>query len=156
MQNQELEYAGFWSRTWAMIIDTILIMLITVPSTVSIYGWSYFTDENLPLIAGPADFLISWVMPAIAVIVFWIVKQATPGKMAISAKIVDATTGQPATPAQLIGRYFAYLISMIPFCIGIFWIAFDRRKQGWHDKLAGTVVIKRVNAGPDPVRFSNR
>lgn len=139
-----------------MIIDTILIMLITVPSTVSIYGWSYFTDENLPLIAGPADFLISWVMPAIAVIVFWIVKQATPGKMAISAKIVDATTGQPATPAQLIGRYFAYLISMIPFCIGIFWIAFDRRKQGWHDKLAGTVVIKRVNAGPDPVRFSNR
>ncbi|MDP9942140.1 RDD family protein [Ectopseudomonas alcaliphila] len=156
MQNQEFEYAGFWSRTGAMLIDTFLIMLITVPLTISIYGWSYFTDENTPIIAGPADFLISWVMPAVAVIAFWITKQATPGKMAISAKIVDATTGQPATPAQLIGRYFAYLVSMIPLFIGIFWVAFDKRKQGWHDKLSGTVVIKKISTGPEPVRFSNQ
>ncbi|TRO12526.1 RDD family protein [Ectopseudomonas mendocina] len=155
MQHKDFEYAGFWVRTWAMIIDTILIMLVTVPLIVSLYGWGYFTNENTPIIAGPADFLITWVMPAIAVIAFWIIKQATPGKMAISAKIVDATTGQAASPAQLIGRYFAYLISMIPLFLGIFWVAFDKRKQGWHDKLSGTVVIKKINSGPEPVRFMN-
>ena len=155
MQNQGLEYAGFWARTGASIIDTILMMLITTPLLVSIYGWSYFTSEDLGIVAGPGDFLISWVLPAIAVILFWIFKQATPGKMAISAKIVDATTGEPASTAQLVGRYFAYFVSIVPLFLGLFWVAFDKRKQGWHDKLAGTVVIKKVNTGPEPVRFKN-
>ena len=154
MQDQGLEYAGFWVRTWASIIDTILMMLITFPLLISIYGWTYF-DEGKDLIAGPADFLISWILPAIVVIIFWMYKQATPGKMAVSAKIVDATTGQPASTAQLVGRYFAYFVSIIPLFLGIFWVAFDKRKQGWHDKLAGTVVIKKVNTGPEPVRFNN-
>ncbi|ONM43993.1 RDD family protein [Halopseudomonas pachastrellae] len=155
MESKQYEYAGFWARTGATIIDTILLLLITTPLLVSIYGWSYYTNESYGLIAGPADFLISWVIPAIAVIVFWIIKQATPGKMAISSKIVDATTGNPASPAQLIGRYFAYFISAIPLCLGIIWVAFDKRKQGWHDKLAGTVVIKKVSTGPEPVKFES-
>lgn len=154
MQDQAMEYAGFWVRTWASIIDTILMSLITFPLLISIYGWAYF-DEGKNLIAGPVDFLISWVLPAIVVVIFWMYKQATPGKMAVSAKIVDATTGQPASTAQLVGRYFAYFVSMIPLFLGVFWIAFDKRKQGWHDKLAGTVVIKKVNTGPEPVQFNN-
>ena len=56
-----------------------------------------------------------------------------------------STTGKPASPVQLIGRYFAYIVSMLPLCFGFFWVAFDKRKQGWHDKLAGTVVIKKIN-----------
>ena len=155
MESYEYEYAGFWARSGATIIDTILLLLITTPITVSIYGWSYYTDANIGIIAGPADFLISWVLPAIAVIVFWILKQATPGKMAISSKIVDATTGNPASPAQLISRYFAYFVSTIPLFLGIIWVAFDKRKQGWHDKLAGTVVIKKTNTGPEPVKFKS-
>lgn len=155
MQETELEYAGFWARTGAAIIDSILIMLITIPLLLSVYGWDYLESEQTGLIAGPADFLISWVLPAVAVIVFWVLKQATPGKMAISAKIVDATTGQPASTGQLVGRYFAYMVSTIPLFLGIIWVAFDKRKQGWHDKLAGTVVIKKVDTGPEPVRFHN-
>jgi uncharacterized RDD family membrane protein YckC len=155
MQNQGLEYAGFWARTGATIIDAILMMFISIPMLISIYGWAYFDTEKTGLIAGPADFLVSWVLPAVAVIMFWIFKQATPGKMAISAKIVDAATGQPASTTQLIGRYFAYFVAMLPLLIGIIWIAFDKRKQGWHDKLAGTVVIKIINTGPDPVNFNN-
>ena len=155
MQENEFEYAGFWVRTGAAIIDTVLIILITFPLLISIYGWEYFNGEKTGFIAGPADFLISWVAPAIAVIVFWIFKQATPGKMAVSAKIVDATTGQPASSAQLIGRYLAYFVAMLPLFIGIIWVAFDKRKQGWHDKLAGTFIIKNKNSGPDPVKFHN-
>ena len=154
MEITELEYAGFWVRAGASVIDTILVMIISFPLLIAIYGWAYFDSDKTGLIAGPADFLISWVLPAIAVILFWIYKQATPGKMAVSAKIVDASTGLPPSNAQMIGRYFAYFISIIPFMLGIFWVAFDKKKQGWHDKLAGTVVVKKINSGPEPVKFN--
>ena len=73
---------------------------------------------------------------------FWIKFQATPGKMLIASKIVDARTGNPPTKGQYVGRYLAYFISLLPLGLGFFWVAFDKRKQGWHDKLAGTVVIR--------------
>ncbi|HEV8094169.1 MAG TPA: RDD family protein, partial [Burkholderiales bacterium] len=93
MQQQNVEYAGFWIRVGAAIIDTLLIMAVLVPLLVAIYGWAYFDTANTGFFAGPADFLLSWVAPAVAVIVFWRYKQATPGKMALSIRIVDAATG---------------------------------------------------------------
>lgn len=149
MEENQLEYAGFWLRTAASIIDTILIMIITYPILVFIYGWAYLDSDKV--IAGPADFLLTVVFPAIAVIWFWSARQATPGKMAISARIVDAKTGGKPSTGQLIGRYFGYLVSIFPFFLGILWVAFDRKKQGWHDKLAGTVVIRQ--RGPESVSF---
>ena len=155
MQTSDYEYAGFWARVWATIIDTILLCIVTYPLLIWIYGLAYFDFDRTAFIAGPVDFLISWVFPTIAVVMFWIKKQATPGKMAISAIIVDATTGNKATAGQLIGRYFAYFISAIPLGLGMLWVAFDKRKQGWHDKLAGTVVIRQKQRGPTPVGFRN-
>lgn len=144
MQEQEREYAGFWIRTVATIIDSILIVLVTWPLLLAVYGWDYFESTATNLFAGPADFLISYVLPAIMIILFWMHKQATPGKMLVSAKIVDAKTGQPASTGQLIGRYFAYIVSTLPLMLGFIWIAFDPRKQGWHDKLAGTIVVREL------------
>ena len=95
-------------------------------------------------------------MPAIAIILFWIYRAATPGKMAISAKIVDVQTGGQPSTGQLVGRYFAYFISALPLGLGIFWVAFDKKKQGWHDKLAGTVVVRKINVGPESVAFENK
>ncbi len=86
MKEQEFEYAGFWVRVVATLIDTVLLVVITFPLLISIYGWAYF-DESTGFIAGSMDFLISWVFPAIAVILFWIYKQAIPGKMAVSARM---------------------------------------------------------------------
>lgn len=148
MQEKNVEYAGFWVRLVATIIDTLLLMALIFPLLVAIYGWAYFDAERTGFIAGPADFIISWVAPAVAVIVFWRYKQATPGKMALSILITDATTGSAPSTGQCVGRYFAYLVSMVPLFLGFIWIAFDRRKQGWHDKLAGTVVIRARNRGP--------
>jgi len=75
--------------------------------------------------------------------------------MAISAKIVDAKTGEQPSTAQFIGRYFAYFISVLPLCLGMVWVAFDMRKQGWHDKLAGTVVVRKNNS-VEPVKFTRQ
>ena len=73
--------------------------------------------------------------------------------MAVSARIVDAKTGGKPTTRQLIVRYLGYFVSTIPLGLGLLWVAFDPRKQGWHDKLAGTVVVRPRNRGPAAVSF---
>ena len=116
--------------------------MIIVPLLLWIYGIEFLLDVNSPLIAGPAHFLISYVFPAVATLVFWRYRQATPGKMLLNMKIVDAKTFGPPGSGQLFGRYFAYLVSMIPAFLGFLWIGWDSRKQSCHDKLARTVVIR--------------
>lgn len=145
VQEQNCTYAGFWIRAGATIIDTLLVILITWPILIFVYGWAYFDGEKTGLIAGPIDFLISWVMPIIVVILFWLKKQATPGKIAVSVRVVDARTGKTMSVTQSISRYFAYFVSFLPLGLGFLWVAFDKKKQGWHDKLAGTVVIKSTS-----------
>ena len=99
------------------------------------------------------DFVFSALVPALFVILFWVYKGATPGKMAISAKVVDAVTGGPPSTPRYIARYVGYLLSILPLGLGFIWIAFDKRKQGWHDKLSGTVVVRKK---PESVFFSRK
>lgn len=146
-------YAGFWVRVAASLIDTVLVLLITVPLLLAIYGVS--PPEMTGLAAVP-NILISYVAPAIAVIAFWVARQATPGKMAFGVRIVDAKTGNSLTVPQSIGRYLGYFVSTIPFGLGLIWVAFDPRKQGWHDKLAGTVVVRPSTRVPVAVTFEGR
>ena len=134
----EVEYAGFWIRTGSAIIDTIIILIITLPLLFLIYGDAYLENEELVL--GTAHFIISYMFPIMAIIIFWIYKAATPGKMAVSTKVVDAKTGANITASQSLIRYIGYYISIIPLGLGILWVGWDKRKQGWHDKIAGTVL----------------
>ena len=149
--DDDIEYAGFWVRVGAALIDTVLICVIIGPILTAFYGWSYWNADQL--IRGPVDFLVSWVAPAVAVVIFWVARQATPGKMAISARIVDAATGENPTTAQLVIRYLGYYVSIFPLLAGLIWVAFDPRKQGWHDKMAGTVVVRKKGGRAQPVRF---
>lgn len=153
MNESDFEYAGFWVRVGAALIDTLLIMAITFPLLVSIYGWKYFDSESV--ISGPADFLISWLLPAVGSVWFWTRKQATPGKMALSLRVLDADSGAALSVGQSIGRYLAYFVSAIPLGLGLIWVAFDNRKQSWHDKLAHSVVVRAKQRGPVSVRFPN-
>jgi len=146
---EQVEYAGFWIRTGAAIIDSILAMIIIMPLLTAIYGVSYWESELL--FNGTWDVFLNYLFPAIAVVIFWVYKSATPGKMATKLTIVDARTGQHPTTSQFIIRYLGYYVSTIPLGLGILWVAFDKRKQGWHDKMANTVVIKSNQ--PEPVRF---
>jgi uncharacterized RDD family membrane protein YckC len=137
---EEFEYVGFWARVAASIVDSILVLMISVPVLSLVYGTAYWTSSTL--VHGPVDVIMNWVFPAIAVVVFWISRQATPGKMLISAKVVDARTGGKPSTGQFVGRYLGYFVSAIPLFLGLIWVGIDGRKQGWHDKLAGTVVIR--------------
>ncbi len=134
-------YVGFWRRLLAFVIDDVILLLVLLLVAVPFYGPEYFQlSRQGKTVAFDAVFQV--VLPAIAAILFWRFRGATPGKMLVSAKIVDAKTFGPPSTGQLIGRFFAYLVSILPLFLGFLWIAFDKRKQGFHDKLAGTVVIK--------------
>ncbi|MBF0396615.1 MAG: RDD family protein [Desulfobacterales bacterium] len=136
---KEIKYVGFWKRLIATVIDTVIMMLITMPILLSVYGKAYFTSKAP--IKGAVDFIVSYILPAVFVIFLWKYKSATPGKMIIKSKIVDADTGGLPTNKQLVIRFFAYLVSSIPMGLGFIWIAFDKKKQSWHDKMAKTLVI---------------
>lgn len=137
-----MEYAGFWVRVGATIIDTLLMVLIVVPALMLIYGDQLWYSEGYFL--GFWDFMFNYILPAGAVILFWVYKSATPGKMAFRLKIVDAKTGGPVSVGRLVGRYLGYYVSAIPLLLGMIWVGFDKKKQGWHDKLAGTVVVRNL------------
>lgn len=134
-----VQYIGFWARVAASLIDTILMMVVIAPIALLVVGREYF---DLTRATGGTEILLEWLFPAVAVVAFWIYRSATPGKIVIKAVIVDANTlGKPST-GQFIGRYLGYFVSTIPFGLGLMWIGWDKRKQGWHDKLAGTLVIR--------------
>ncbi len=134
------EYVGFWARVGAAIIDSILMGIVLVPFFRLFYGGMDY--EDIAQLDSPANIAINGLLPAVVVILFWVWRQATPGKMVIGAKIVDAKTGGKPSTGQFIGRYLSYYISSIVLLLGFIWVGFDAKKQGWHDKLAGTVVVK--------------
>jgi len=145
----DVKYAGFWIRTGAALIDSLLVAMVLAPVLSLIYGRDYW--HRTAGLSGSWDFFFNYILPAVAVIAFWVWKSATPGKMILKLRIVDAQTGGKPSTGQFIGRYLGYYVSILPLMLGIIWVGLDKRKQGWHDKLAGTVVIR--DAGTDPVRF---
>ena len=96
--DNDLKYVGFWKRTVAVLVDTFLIILVTLPILIWVYGIEYLNNEHME--KGSFDFIINYVFPTIAVILLWKYYQATPGKMIFKATIVDAKTGGKPTFTQ--------------------------------------------------------
>jgi uncharacterized RDD family membrane protein YckC len=141
--SSSLDYVGFGDRMLAFLIDAVLVLIVAMPVLSAIYGRDYVQRDPAAGFAflGVWHVAIEFVFPAIAVLWFWRRAGATPGKMAVWAKIVDAHTGAAPSMARLVIRYLGYIISTLPLFLGFVWIAIDRRKQAWHDKIAGTLVI---------------
>ena len=152
-------YAGFWLRVWAAIIDTTWVTLLLSPLAMvverpsqlgleDVLGGSDLSLSTLlgELIPSRVELLVWGLLPALLVLAFWDRKLATPGKMAIRAKILDANSGAPPSRGQLLLRYLGYLLSTLPLGLGLIWVGIDPRKQGWLDKLARTVVVRTPRA----------
>ena len=136
----KLDYAGFWIRIWAALLDLLVFILVTVPLLYAIHGRGYF--QCAVTARGPVDFLNMFVLPNLMVPLFWLLCGATPGKLAVGLKIVDAKTGKTPRPRQVLLRLLGCYLSMLPLGLGVFWIVVDRKKRGWHDRIAGTVVVR--------------
>ncbi len=141
MESSNLRYAGFWMRAVAMLIDQIVLMAI-------VFGLMFLTGGGLSVdqLAGTASMstvsmLIMYLLPVILVIGFWTKFQATPGKMILGLKIVDIKTGGPIGVGTSVVRYVGYIVSSIPLLLGYFWVGWDKKKQGFHDKMSNTAVV---------------
>ena len=139
---RHVETAGIPARTIAATIDTVLFLLQTVPLMGLAYGEQVARFDDLR----PWSLVINWLLPFVVAMGFWSTFGATPGKMFMSLTIVDDTTGRPAALGRCVLRWLGYLLSALPFGLGFLWAAIDSDKQGWHDKLAGTRVVRRRRA----------
>lgn len=137
-----LEYVGFWIRVGAALVDTLVMLAAAMLLIVAFGG-----NMDLGPDQGVVSLLANWVAPFVLTVLFWKFRQATPGKMVFGARIVDAHTGLPPSTGQMVGRYLGYFVSTLGLGLGFVWVAFDARKQGWHDKLAGTVVVRPAQHG---------
>ena len=121
---------GFWRRFLATIIDFVLVGIVT--SIIgSLFGGGT-TGSGLTFILGLAYYLYFWSSYG---------HGQTLGKRALSIRVVK-TDGTELTLVDALIRYVGLIVSCIALFIGVIWVAFDPNKQGWHDKIAKTYVVK--------------
>lgn len=132
-------YAGFWVRAAAAIVDTIVILIITWPLMFWLYGSEMFTGTDM--VKGVGDVLLSYIFPLVFTIALWMKFGGTPGKRLLKIKVLDEKTGQYLSLGKSLLRYVGYFVSILGLFIGFIWVAFDSKKKGWHDHIAGTIVV---------------
>jgi len=148
-------YGGFWRRVVASIIDGVLLEAVFIP-------WSRWGSDVLyPIVflgqgrcdAGGCSYsasdvavvslVVNAVVSLVAVAYFVVLWSAggTIGQRIVGLRVVREN-GRPPNLVRSVLRYVGLVISVAAVFIGLVWVAFDPRKQGWHDKLAGTFVVR--------------
>ncbi len=153
--NGAVQYAGFWARVAALIIDLLVVGIPlqiasrvlsgAVPTEVGLcQSGSAICDQ--PTGAGWLLLVMVWLAELAAGIAYWAylegVRGQTLGKQALGIMVIDHDTGHVIGPGRAIGRYFARIISTLVMFLGYFWMLWDPEKQTWHDKLVRSVVVK--------------
>jgi uncharacterized RDD family membrane protein YckC len=145
-----VHYGGFWIRLLATFLDSLIMSVVVVPVAAAI-GLStgiftHFDPQDTSSIArllglelglGSFGLLIGLLYQGY----FVSQKGATPGKMVLGLRIVNAADGSNLSLARAIGRYFAYMLSGIVLYIGYIIAAFDSEKRALHDHICATRVI---------------
>jgi uncharacterized RDD family membrane protein YckC len=126
---EPLIYAGFWERFGAVFIDTLILL---IPGFIIQYTMS----ESLGTVF---SLVLNWLYYALLESG---TTQATIGKKALGLKVTDMA-GQRITFGQATGRYFGKILSAMILLIGFLMMIWDNKKQTLHDKLAGTLVVKK-------------
>jgi len=148
---EQVQYAGFLRRLAATLIDTLILLIVLTPLLYFFTQGSYFPGFNPEgdITAQLANLEFDWnyllindFLPMILVIFFWVRFRGTPGKQLMDCQVVDATTFDNLRVGQSILRYAGYFVSMLPLGLGFLWIIWDKKKRGFHDFIAHTVVIR--------------
>ena len=140
-----VRYGGFWIRVVAYIIDYVITGGITYGLLVATKPISCQDAGDGTCLPGTTTvsglFYVLIAIPVVYYIVAWAIG-GTIGQRVLGMRLVNATTGQALGVGRSLLRLVGYIISTAVIFIGLIWVAFDPRKQGWHDKIAGSVVIR--------------
>ena len=149
-----MRYAGFWVRFWAAMVDVLIIMPLLIVQTV----FEKVADKaeslqavTFVLILIIVGFVIQWLYFAFFESGGW---QATPGKRLMGLRVTDLA-GKRISFARATGRWFSKILSYLILCIGYFMVGVTDKKQGLHDKIADTLVL-RGKAGDEEFQAGSR
>lgn len=156
-----MHYSGFWRRVGASLIDSLVLGVVTSPiggiMTLGAAGFSPDAMMGLSEEQTLAMMMPIMAMAAVAGLISFIIQmlyfalmesskyQATLGKMALGIIVTDLEGGRISF-GRALGRNLAKIISSLILMIGYIMVAFTSRKQGLHDLMAGTLVIKKGTA----------
>ena len=139
---------GFWIRLVAFLIDNFVLYLVAILLTV--IGIMALDLGSAGLTSLDEEEMLSLVIPLyffnlLITIMYYTYLHGstgqTPGKMVCRLRVIRCD-GRPLGYGRAFLRWLGYLVSSFIFCLGFFWIAWDRNKQGWHDKIADSCVIR--------------
>ncbi|MDQ2696009.1 MAG: RDD family protein [Pseudomonadota bacterium] len=134
-------YGGFWRRLAATLLDAFIYGCLSFLAIYPLYGPDFFKGTGGGWVYGLTNALLNWLLPFLLSVFCWVRLRGTPGKLLMTCQVVDAASLETVTAKQAALRYVGYLASILPAGLGFLWIIWDRRKQGFHDKIAGTVVV---------------
>ncbi|MCX5838669.1 MAG: RDD family protein [Deltaproteobacteria bacterium] len=147
-------YGGFWRRLFAFLVDKIILYFVSlILFLIGLLALGLRGDIMGRVLSSPADMthgmgvfaLLYLAASLLAGMTYftWFhgIAGRTPGKMLLGLRVIQAS-GDPMTPGIAFLRCVGYLISGPVLGLGFLWIAFDGKRQGWHDKIAATLVIR--------------
>jgi uncharacterized RDD family membrane protein YckC len=136
-----IQYAGFGIRLVAFILDAIVLSVIAAAlGPLAGTGQIVQTGSGVSFNYSASGF--QTLVGLVYFIGFWAWRGQTPGMLPFNLKVVRADNGEKVDVVRALLRYVGLIISFAVILIGVIWVAFDARKQGWHDKIASTVVIR--------------
>jgi len=130
-------FGGFWIRFVAYFVDVLIITLGLIPIVV-VGFW------NVGLVWIVFIAYLIWVVGYF--VWFWVRGGSTPGMALFGLRVVRDRDGGPVSWGKGLVRYLGIVVSTMISYVGLIWVAFDQRKRGWHDLMAGTVVIRTPDA----------
>jgi uncharacterized RDD family membrane protein YckC len=141
----------------AYLIDVVVINVVAIPINLvffgnggAICGATQYTVTTTTGIATGTNYVCNATGPGILIylglgLVYFVLmwsRGATLGQRALKLRVVDATSGSLLSIGRCVIRYVGFCISAIPLTIGLIWAGVDSHKQGWHDKMARSVVLR--------------
>jgi uncharacterized RDD family membrane protein YckC len=135
-----MEYAGFWRRVAAALIDGILVAVVSwiVTAILSAAGDDSGLIGGLITLVGAYGYYAGMESSSY---------QATVGKIALGIQVTDLN-GNRISFWRALGRNLAEILSALILLIGYIMVAFTAKKQGLHDMIAGTLVVMKGTATP--------
>ncbi|MGH7639918.1 MAG: RDD family protein [Candidatus Dormibacteria bacterium] len=123
-------YVGFWPRLGAWCVDALVLS----------FGFSFVLPTLQVHLGSPVTTPLSLAY----FLVLWATTGRTVGLWLIGARVVRQEDGGRLGLGRSLMRVIGYVVDVVSFGLGFLWAAVDRRKQGWHDKMASSLVVRKI------------
>ena len=133
------------------VLDSLVIGIITTAIAPGAFTFTQTGPNYFELNYGPSAF--GGLVGLVYFVGLWAWRGQTAGMMLFKLRVVRADDGGDVDVVRSILRYVGLIISFAVILVGVIWVAFDGRKQGWHDKIGSTVVVRPASLqSPRPRR----